>query len=147
MPHRAVTPVRTDPRSPESIRRALEETASKLPEATFSVQITAGDEATDVRRISFQVVDRQRVNRPGRYQMVVHISTTSFGAPSNGQTVAAVSGTTIEQTIAANQSYLLLTDANGLARLDVTIAGAATRYFRASCGGETQESDPITWAA
>lgn len=113
------------------------------------VGITADTEGTNganTRRISLQVKDRLRKDWPGRWIVLVWVSATDGGDPSaTGNTVAVVSGTYTVQTVTANALYLLLTDSAGLAKLDLTIAGVASRYVNGIVIGKA-ESKPFTWA-
>lgn len=111
-------------------------------------KVSAGVEATNVRRITIQVVDRLKRDAGGRWVITVWLAATSGGAPSaTGNTVAAVSGTTILSTITANAAYRLITDANGQAQIDVTISGAASRYVGSIVEGKVRESEAVTWGA
>lgn len=111
-------------------------------------RVSAGAEATNIRRVTIQVMDRLKRDVPGRWVILVYLSPTSGGAPSStGNTVAAVTGTTVLQTVTANAAYRLLTDENGQAQIDVTISGAASRFVSTVVEGKVRESAEIEWGA
>ncbi len=111
-------------------------------------KVSAGAEATNVRRITLQVIDRANRDAVGRWVVLVWLTPTSGGDPSaTGNTVAAVAGTTVLQEITADAAYRLITDENGQAQIDVTVSGAATRYVETIVEGQVRESAAITWAA
>lgn len=110
------------------------------------VDVEAGAEAADARRLTFRVYNPDGKAEPGRFILMLWLATSSAGAPSGaGNTVAFTTGTVL-QTILANGAYLVLTDANGLAALDLTIAGAATRYPRAVVLGLSSPERSFAWA-
>lgn len=113
------------------------------------VGITADTEGThgaNTRRFSIQVKDRLRKDWAGRWVVLVWVSETDGGDPSaTGNTVAVVAGTYTVQTVTANAVYVLLTDANGSAAFDLTIAGTASRYVNGIVIGKA-ESKPFIWA-
>lgn len=103
--------------------------------------VTAGAEAANVRLITVTgLVARQLVR--------VWLATADFGAPSaTDNTVAVVTGTQIRE-LTANADYEIMSDANGVASINVTIAGAASRYAIAVVSGHPPvSSGEITWAA
>jgi len=140
------TPTRVDGADAGAVARALGTLGEAVKTGPYGVRISAGGEAANVRRVSFQVIDRQGRNLTDRFVLRVDITDTQYGTPVNTQSVAAVSGTTILRTPVADQSYDLLTDSAGLARLDVTIVGAASRWFHVGTGdGRLWESAEVAW--
>lgn len=114
------------------------------PLATLAV--TAGAEAANVRRFSLQTIDRLARPWDGRWLVELWVQATATGDPSaTGNTVAWVSGTVLE-TILPHSHFRILTDEDGRASFDLTIAGAATRYIGSVVRGRIKVSDGVTWA-
>lgn len=130
-------------------REAQRQLAIHFDSPEASVRGTAGAEDTNVTRFTLQVVDRlgnpwARVGG-GRWLVFVYISPTEHGDPSaTGNTVAFVTGTVV-QTIVAHSTYLVLTDADGLIELDVTVAGAAVRVAHAMVVGPPEPGQAGEW--
>ncbi|NBW09406.1 MAG: hypothetical protein EBR82_15430 [Caulobacteraceae bacterium] len=107
----------------------------------LAVRVTAGAEASNIRRFTLRVVNRRGKDCLGLFALLVVIGTAAAGGPAGTQTVSIVSGATV-QTIASNQAFILFTAANGVAELDVTVVGASSRYVRAGVlavmGGTTE---------
>lgn len=119
---------------------------SYFDDAPAACKVTAGAEVGNARRITFQVRDRLLNDWADRWVVYVYIAATTGGDPSStGNTVAAVAGTVILDTLTANAAYVLLTDADGQAQIDVTIAGSATRYFYSVVVGRAKESPSVGW--
>lgn len=111
-------------------------------------RVTAAAESADKRRISIQVIDRLKRDATGRWVVLVWLAATSGADPDDtGNTVAIVTGTGTLQEITANAAYLLITDSTGLAQIDLTISGAASRFVNTIVQGKVRESAEITWAA
>ncbi len=112
------------------------------------VRSAAGPESANVVRFTLQVVDR--LGKPwgpveGRWLIEVYLSPTQHGAPSAaGNTVAWITGT-VYDTVLANAAYRVLADANGKAELDVTVAGAATRFVHTAACGLFEPGGAGTW--
>lgn len=104
-----------------------------------------GDTAADTIRATLQVIDRQKRDWPGRWLVLVYIATAAAGAPGGTQTTAVPTGSTV-QAITANTTLLVLTDSTGLAEIDITVAGAATRYVYTTVLGRPKEHGPLTFA-
>lgn len=121
--------------------------AAELTERVLGVEISAGAEAADVRRITVQLTDAAGNNLADRAAVRVWVSASDFGGPSStGHTVALVTGTSLT-TILSNADYRLLTDATGAIELDVTAAGAGSLYVMAEVGGRVVSSGELTWSA
>lgn len=141
-----IAPTRVNGADPFQVARAIGTLGEAAKTGPYGVRISAGAEAANVRRISFQVIDRQGQAVPDRFVLRVDASDAAYGAPVNTQALAAVSGTVVLRELVADQSLDLLTDSAGLARLDVTIVGAASRWFHAGVGdGKLWESAEIAW--
>lgn len=144
---RGIVPTRVNASDPLVVSRAIGTLGEAAKTEPYGVRITAGAEAANVRRVSFQVMDRQGTALVGRFRVSVDIADGQYAVPVNTQSVVAVSGTTILRTIEADQSFDLLTDSGGLAKLDVTIVGAASRWFHTwAGGGRLWESEEVVWA-
>jgi hypothetical protein len=136
--------VPSDPSSPAQLRQFAQQVRRSMQQHTIDARITAGDEAANVRRITIQIVNRRREAMAGRFPVDVLIATTQSGTPSNSQTTAVVAGT-LGDTYINNAWLKLLTDADGKIQLDVTIAGAATRWVTAAIPGWSIEAGPFDW--
>lgn len=120
---------------------------SHFDEDVASLRVTFGTETANKRTITLQVIDRVKVPWAARFLVEVWIQATLGGDPSaTGNTVAWVSGN-VTETILPMGHWRIITDANGLASFDLTIAGAATRYIGSAVRGIVKVSDSITWAA
>jgi hypothetical protein len=85
--------------------------------------------------LSIQVKDLEGVAVAAPTLVRVWYSTTAGGAPSATDNTVAVATGTIIQAVTANAHLLVLTDANGVAVLRVTLSGAADRYANVEIGG------------
>ncbi len=127
---------------PRTLRGRVDASIRSMVEAAFAsiatmfdrppaeLLIAAAPESGNVRRLSFKVVDRLQEPWPGVWPVRLWISTTAGGGPSGVQTLAVVTGT-LAATLAANQYIEVLTDATGLAEVDLGVTGAGTRFVRA----------------
>lgn len=88
-----------------------------------------GTTAANTRRFTMQVANRKRSACRGLYLLMTVWGTTEAGGPGGGQTVSVVTGS-LAASLVANQTLVVMTDANGKAVVDVSIAGAATLYPR-----------------
>ena len=123
------------------------EVRSHFDEDIASLRVTAGSEAANARTLTLQVIDRVKREWKDRFLIEVWLQATATGAPSaTGNTVAWVTGT-VTETVLPNAHWRVITTVDGLASLDVTIAGAATRYVGFVIGSIVQVSSAITWAA
>ena len=110
--------------------------------------ITAGAEAADKRTITIQARDAGNNNLAQRFLVRVWVATGESGAPSAaGNTVAVETGTDYAVGGLANASYKVISDANGVVAIGVTISGAATRYIMAEVDGRIYSSGAVNWAA
>ncbi len=125
-------------------RLQIKQLADALGDPIFGVKISAADEAANARRFSFQVCNRQRYDIKGRYVVRVWFSSTEYGGPTSGLTLAIATGT-LSQTITANQYLEVITSSAGLIEIDATIVGAATRYAHAVVVGEIEASAAVAW--
>jgi hypothetical protein len=107
--------------------------------------VTAAAEVADARVVKIRVRDRNQEAWPGRWLVVVWISTTSGGAPAGTQTVSWASGVVLA-TYTANQAYLVLTAADGTADVSVTVTGAGSRFVHAVVLGSPEAGVEVTWA-
>lgn len=120
---------------------------SHFDEDVASVRFTAGSEAANKRTVTMQVIDRVKVPWASRFLVEVWIQATLGGDPSaTGNTVAWVSGN-VTETVLPMGHWRIITDANGAASFDLTIAGAATRYFGSAVRGIVKVSDSFAWSA
>ncbi len=116
--------------APDTLAQWGNELSALIDRPLAEPKISAGVEASDVRRVTVQLRDRIQRNRTGRQRVLVWVSTTAQGDPAGTQTVTVVDGYTLA-TIASNQAYELLTDAAGKVTLDIEVTGAGTRYVHA----------------
>ena len=104
-------------------------------------------EAANARRFTIQARNRREETVLGSYPVLVWVAAAEWGAPSDtGNTVALVTGSTL-MTITPHAMYVFLSDSAGLIVMDLTIAGAATRYVNAAPIAIPPITDPTTWAA
>jgi len=108
--------------------------------ATFE----AGAEAADTIRVTISVCNRKNARVTGAFVLRVIVGTTDDAVPGGTQTVATVTGTNI-LNITANEVADILTDENGQVVLDITVAGAGTRYVSVVHGSEAFISQAVVW--
>ncbi len=121
--------------------------AAVLTGRAIGASISAGAESGDTRRVTVQLTDAAGANLASRAAMRVWISASEFGSPSStGHTVAVATGTSLT-TVLSNADYRLLTDAAGVIELDITAAGAPSRYVMVEVGGHVVSSGELTWSA
>ncbi len=132
----------------EELQRLL---AAHFDSSIARVRVTAGAEGAvgaDIVRFTLQVVDRPGKEwgpAAGRWLLFVYLSATPHGAPSaTGNTVAWSTGTVLE-TVLPNGAYRVITNSQGVAVMDVTIAGAATRYPHTHVLGLFEPGSAGTW--
>lgn len=104
----------------------------------------AGTEAANVIRVTMQVRDRLEVPWAGRWLVWVIITATENGDPVATQTVTFNSGTVLE-TVLVDGVWRVITTTAGLIEMDVTIAGAATRYVH-TIVQKRADSSGVVWA-
>lgn len=110
-----------------------------------SVKITAeaeGAHAANAIRVTLQVIDRRGNDVPGLWAIVASVGTTADGVPGGTQTVASVGAAV---PLVANQTSIVITDDTGDAQVDITVAGAGSRYVSAWIDGELIVSQELTW--
>lgn len=110
--------------------------------------MTSDAEATNMIRTHIDVEDRgATMDAASRRVLDVWVGTTDMGLPSaTGNTVTFNKGT-ILQTITANAHYRVISDVGGEIEIDLTVAGAATRYVMASLPNAPVASLLCTFAA
>lgn len=126
-------------------------TAAKLASAVQqkiigSIVITVPAEATNNVDFSIQVKDVNGANYSGKVVLRCWLNDANDDSIGTALTAFAVQGTgTLLDTKTANLHLIVMTDANGVAVLRGTIAGAATRYLNASAGSVFAHSAVATW--
>lgn len=133
----AVVP--SDPSSPAQLRQFAQQVIRSIRQHAWDARITAAAEAANARRITIQLVNRRREAISARVPITVLIATSQSGTPSNSQTTSVAAGTLLD-TYITNAALLALTDADGKIQLDVTVAGAATRWVTAVVPGWAAET-------
>ncbi len=126
--------------------RAYQTVRQWFDDPRASCRVTATAEAANKRTFTVQVTDRLLKNWTGRWKVFLYLSTTAAGDPDGtGNTVAFTTGLVLNTTV-INGAWDVLTDVNGVAVFDLTIAGAATRYVGTlPTGGRPLVSDSFTW--
>lgn len=110
-----------------------------------SVRITAeaeGAYAANAIRVTLQVIDRRGNDVPGLWAITVSVGTTADGTPGGTQTVAAAGGSV---PLVTDQTMIVVTDSAGEAVVDITVAGAGSRYVSAWLDGELVVSAELVW--
>lgn len=133
-----------NPADAHQLRQFAQQAVRCLKQHAWDASMAAGAEASNVRRITIQLVNRKREPIAARVPMTVLIATSRSGAPSNSQTVSVAAGVTLD-TYTANAALLILTDGDGKIQLDVTVSGAATRWITAVVPGWAAETS-FDWA-
>ncbi len=105
----------------------------------------AAAESANARRITVTVTHRKNQRLAASFLVRFIVGTASTGVPGGTQSISVVTGTLI-QTVTSGQVIDILTNDEGLAHIDVTVSGAATRYVSAAVIGEIQTSNALTWA-
>ena len=117
--------------------------ATSSPEAPavlgqLGCYLTAGAEASNVRRVTVQVGDaRGDANADavaGKRLVWVALATSSDGAPGGTHTAAIGTAGQILQQMTTDDLLLCETDANGTLEIDVTETSTTSVWVRAWCG-------------
>lgn len=121
--------------------------ADALADAVPTVHLTVGDEDSNEISVTAQVRDVQGNDLAGRFLLRVWLADAANGglcatAPNGGVTIST--GTTLE-TITANKYYLVITDADGTAVIDVSDTGTPTLYVHVELDGVVYASDAVTF--
>jgi len=106
-------------------------------------QISAEAEAAyaaNERRITLQGIDARQMVR-------LWISDADYGAPSATDNAVTIETGTTYETETAHAAYKVISDADGVVKFDLTIAGAATRYVMVEIDGKIYSSGALTWSA
>lgn len=134
------------PGLPPAVAQYLTRVAGFIDQPIADGAVSVGAEAANVRRFTLEVVNRLDRPRPGRWLVLVWLAETAYGAPGGTQTTSFNAGTVVEE-LAADQAWVVLTDADGAVELDVTVAGAATRHLHHLVLGPVPTPLSATWAA
>jgi len=134
-------------RTMQDLFRWVRDAARLIGVPPLSVRISVGAEAANVRRVTFQVVNRDGAECKGLFAVHVWIATSATGGPAGSQTMTLVTGSQI-QDVTTNKVYLYLTAADGTVVVDIDAgAGAQSRYIRAVVLGvaDSPTDEPVTW--
>lgn len=128
------------------LKRSMDVVRQFFDDPPAVVQVLVGAESLSVRRITLRVTDRIGRTWANRWLVGFYLTTAAGGDPSaTGNTFAVVAPAYLWQTVTANAAVYVLTDADGTADIDVTIAVPATRVAYAFVVGRPEPSDSITW--
>lgn len=137
----------TDLRGRAMLRPADGLGADALQDALPQLAMSVGDEVGDTRTITVQVRDAGGDDLPGRFRVRLWIAPTEFAAPdASGNAVAVSTGAQLRE-LTADADCELITDADGAAAVDLTVAGAASRYVHAETDGRIHSSGEVTFTA
>jgi hypothetical protein len=134
-------------RTMQDLFRWVRDAARLIGMPPLEVRVSVGAEASNVRRATFQVINRDGAECSGLYVLEVWVSSTATGAPAGSQTITLVTGAQLQE-ITANMAYRYITGAAGSVVLDIDAgAGAQSRYIRASIVGQAHSptDEPVTW--
>lgn len=133
-----------NPAAKEEVKRAINSLVKAMDEPQIQAVVSIGASVAGGNPITvtIQVVNRTKVPIKSRFVLAVWISTTKLGNPGGTQTVGAPSVGTILDTKAANQSYEVLTDAEGQAVFTIT-AATGTRHVMAALVGPTYSAAAV----
>lgn len=134
------------PQTPTELGAALLRLGGFIDNPPADCLVTAGNEAANV--IRFTLAARDRLGHPwkGRFLVAVWLAATAYGAPGGTQTTSFAAGTVVEE-LAADRAWLVLTDASGEIKLDVTVSGAGTRHLHHLVLGPVPAPKAATWTA
>jgi len=110
-----------------------------------SVKFTIGAEDTNGIAVTVQAMEDQD-ELSEKVVLEIWLAATAGGAPSAVTSEVVDTGTELQE-IVNHGHYKIITDANGVAKITWTIAGAATRYCNVLYKGRVFSSSLITWAA
>lgn len=137
--------VQSDGRDPNKIALAFQNIGSNVVPDTM-VLFAASGEVSNVINVNLQVTDRLKQIWEGRWPLLVWVTPTPDGDPDpTGNTVGIVSPGATFASLIPGAAYLMLTGPQGQLPLQITVAGAATRYIYASMNGRSFNSGPIAW--
>lgn len=134
-------------RTMQDLFRWVRDAARLIGLPALDVRVSIGTEAANVRRATFQVVNRDGAECSGLYVLEVWVSSTATGAPAGSQTITLVTGAQLQE-IAANKAYRYITGSSGSVVIDIDAgAGAQSRYIRAAVLGQAHSptDEPVTW--
>lgn len=125
--------------------RVLDTVEALFDRPIADAPVEAGDQVGSLRPIAIQVRDRHAVIWKGRWLVLVLISATEGGDPDGtGNAVVVTTGFMVQEFI-AGAAYLILTDADGLLALTLTVSGAGDRFIRTSVYHQMRVSDRIEY--
>lgn len=125
-----------------ALRNIQDATSQPLLQATISPGPKTASGGGQKRRFTIQVVTHGLKVCRGQYALLVVFSTDLTGIPSGVQTVTWITGPLI-QAITANKAYLVYTNNQGLAEVDVEVLGGTSRFVRASVIGAAHGTDGV----
>lgn len=118
--------------------------AGFLPE----IELTVGEENLDTIRVDIQVKDIQENNLAGRFLLRVWLSDVAYGGECAAAPTAGVSwpvGEVLEEQTVGKR-WLVITDENGAAAVDITESGVASFYLNVELDGRIYVSELISFS-
>lgn len=124
---------------PDAMRLLVAQLAGFIDNPLADLLITPEATTASPRKVAFQVRDRIDEPWPGRWWLLLAFGSAEFTL-GTGQTLTVVTGSGFE--LAADSVLLVLTDATGLAEVEID-AAAGNRHVTASVVGRAQASGAI----
>lgn len=134
-------------RTMQDLFRWVRDAARLIGVPPLEVRVSVAAEAANVRRATFQVINRDGAECTGLYVIEVWVSSAATGAPAGSQTITLATGSQLQE-ITANKAYRYITAAAGNVAIDIDAgAGAQSRYIRAVVVGQAHSptDEPVTW--
>lgn len=133
-----------DVRRAGPLHSTLVRMADLIQRPRLGLRITAAAQVSAARDITVQVTNRLNRDRPGRFPVLLWLSTTAAGDPGGTQTFGSISAGVVLATYTPNVAALLLTDEGGKITLPVSVVSPGSRWVRASILADT-ESAEVVW--
>lgn len=125
------------------VRDWMNNASQRIEAARVRLRATAGAQVGADRVITLRAVDYAGQAVSGRWLVFVYFSASADGAPGGTQTVTWGTGEVLA-TYTANESYLVLTEADGTASL--TVNGAAgNRRVCSAVIGDVSIGNAVSW--
>ena len=116
--------------------------ASGVQDAIPNLNIVGADDGDGTGSAGIQARDAANNNLAGRFRVRTWIADSEFGAPSAKTDFSVTTGTQLRE-VTADTDYEAVSDATGLAVMNIDLGGAGTVYVMAEVDGRVYSSGAI----
>lgn len=132
----------TDPRQVALALKNIRDMVAPSARVNFGV----GAETANTINVDLSVSDFANQRWERRWPVTLWLTPTLDGDPSAAGNTVVIPGPGFTfATLIAGAAYLALTGPQGTMQVQITVAGAATRFLYAWCGGREYNSGPMVW--